>query len=169
MDSICIREAGPGDAEALLAYMKAIGGESDNLSYGAEGMALSVGQEAAFLERMRSDGRSVFFCAWKGGELVGTASLSGLPRRMAHRAELGLSVRRAEWNRGVGSLLLRHVVDYARAHGVEIINLEVRGDNRAAIHLYEKFGFQKTGTIPAFFKLGGEYVDFDLMYLDLRG
>ena len=58
--------------------------------------------------------------------------------------------------------------DYAKEHGIEIINLEVRSDNKAAIHLYEKYGFIKTGTVPAFFKIDKEYVDFDVMSLDMR-
>ena len=59
-------------------------------------------------------------------------------------------------------------IDYAKQHDIEIINLEVRSDNMSAIHLYEKYGYKKTGTIPAFFKINKEYVDFDIMSLDLR-
>jgi ribosomal protein S18 acetylase RimI-like enzyme len=65
-------------------------------------------------------------------------------------------------------MLMSHLVEYAKTHGIEMVNLEVREDNTAAIHLYEKFGFKKTGSIPAFFKIGNEYVDFDIMSLDLR-
>ncbi|NNJ32680.1 GNAT family N-acetyltransferase [Bacteroides xylanolyticus] len=54
------------------------------------------------------------------------------------------------------------------ANEIEILNLEVRKDNINAIHLYEKFGFKSIGISPAFFKIDGEYVDFELMYLDLR-
>jgi ribosomal protein S18 acetylase RimI-like enzyme len=63
---------------------------------------------------------------------------------------------------------MSHLVEYANDNGIEIINLEVRSDNAAAIHLYEKYGFNKTCTIPAFFKIDSEYVDFDVMSLDLR-
>ena len=50
----------------------------------------------------------------------------------------------------------------------EIIQLEVRSDNTSAIHLYEKHGFQRIGTIPAYFKMENAYFDFDMMCLDLR-
>ena len=36
------------------------------------------------------------------------------------------------------------------------------------VHLYEKYGFKHIGTFPAFFKIGEEYVDSELMHLDLR-
>ena len=48
------------------------------------------------------------------------------------------------------------------------LSLEVRGDNARAIRLYEKLGFRKLCTFPAFFKIGGEPVDFDLMNLEIR-
>ena len=37
------------DAAALLEYLKIIGGETDNLSFGPEGVPLSVEQEASYL------------------------------------------------------------------------------------------------------------------------
>lgn len=168
MEEIIIREAVPADAGKLIEYMKAIGGESGNLTYGEEGLPLTVGQEERFLQSVQEDEHSVFFCAWRGPDLVGTANLSGLPRRMSHRAELGIAVRRPEWGRGIGTMLLRRIIEYAKAHGIEIINLDVRSDNASAIHLYEKFGFRKTGTVPAYFRIGRDYYDFDIMSLDLR-
>ena len=63
---------------------------------------------------------------------------------------------------------MQKIIDYAKQHDIEIINLEVRSDSMSAIHLYEKYGFKKTGMIPAFFKIDKEYVDFDIMSLDLR-
>lgn len=168
MLDIIIREAKAEDAEDLLKYMKKIGGETNNLTYGSEGMSITIEQEADFLEGIEDDPHSVFYCAWKENELIGTVNLSGLPRRMSHRAEMGISVLKAEWNSGVGSMLMQHLIEYAKNNGVEIINLEVRSDNLAAIHLYEKYGFIKTGSIPAFFKIGTEYIDFDIMSLDMR-
>ena len=66
------------------------------------------------------------------------------------------------------SALLQKIIDYAKEHTIELINLEVRSDNIRAIHVYEKYGFRKIGTSPAYFKIDGEYYDFDLMVLDLR-
>ena len=41
-------------------------------------------------------------------------------------------------------------------------------DNARAVRLYEKYGFRKLCTFPHFFKINGEYVDFDLMNLELN-
>ena len=94
--------------------------------------------------------------------------MSGFPRRMSHRAEFGISVTKSEWGQGIGSALLQKIIDYAKEHTIELINLEVRSDNIRAIHVYEKYGFRKIGTSPAYYKMDGTYYDFDLMVLDLR-
>ena len=50
MGEIIIREAKADDVGQLLNYMKKIGGETDNLTYGPEGMNTPIEKEAAFLE-----------------------------------------------------------------------------------------------------------------------
>ena len=167
-DNIIIKEASPEDALARIEYSKKIGAETDNLSFGAEGFPISVEGEAEYIKSLLKDERSCSFFAWRDGEIVGDVSLSGMPRRMNHRAELGITVLKSEWNKGLGSRLLKMAIEYAKSHGIEIINLEVRSDNFRAIHVYEKFGFRKIGTSFAYFKIGDSYIDFDIMYLDLR-
>lgn len=168
MEDLTVRELLPADAEAVIAHTKLVGGESDNLTFGAEGFPVSAEGERRFLAAMHDDPKSVMLGVFRAGALIATGSLNSLPRRMAHRAELGITVLKREWNRGVGSLLMASLIEYAKSAGIEIINLEVRSDNAGAIHLYEKFGFRRIGVSPAFFKIGDEYYDFVLMYLDLR-
>jgi len=165
---VIIEEAIPEYAKERIEYSKRIGSETDNLSFGKEGFPISVEDEKEYIRAIGNDDKSVEYFAWKNGVLIGSASLSGLPRRMNHRAELGLTVLKSEWNKGLGSRLLKMAIEYAKSHGIKIINLEVRSDNFRAIYVYEKFGFRKIGTSPAYFKTGDSYIDFDIMYLDLR-
>ena len=148
MEEFDIREATPEDAEKIIAYLAQVGGETDYLSFGKEGLPISTEEEEKFIQNINKEEHSVLYVVWKNGEIVGDASLSGFPRRMSHRAEFGISVTKSEWGQGIGSAL--------------------RSDNRRAIQMYEKFGFRKTGISPAYFKIDGEYYDFDLMVLDLR-
>ena len=53
---------------------------------------------------------------------------------------------------GFGKLLLNHLADYARAHGVGLLRLETGIHQATAISLYERMGFLR---IPAF----GAYVE----------
>lgn len=168
MEHIEIREVMPEDAEELIACMKRTGGETDNLTFGEEGLPVTIEQERAYLEQMHCAERSVHYGAWKDGKLVGNASLNGLPRRMSHYADMALAVVKAQWNQGIGGMLLEKLIEYARRAGIEVIRLEVRSDNAGAIHLYEKYGFRRVGRLPAYFKVGTEYIDFEIMCLDLR-
>lgn len=95
--------------------------------------------------------------------IIGNASLSRLPRRMNHRGELCIAVAKEYWNKGIGSRLLENILAFAKENSFEVLDLQVRSDNVRAIRLYEKFGFQKTGTHPAFFKMDGQYIAFDYM------
>lgn len=168
MRELSIRELTPDDAEQLIAYTKQIGGESDNLTFGADGFPVTVEQERGFLQSMAEDKHAVMLGVWQGDDLIADGSINSLPRRMSHRAELGMTVKKAFWNQGIGSMLLERLIKYAKEHGIELIYLEVRSDNHAAIHLYEKYGFKQTGTLPAYFKIGNDYYDFWSMCLDLR-
>lgn len=165
---VIIEEAIPEYAKERIEYSKRIGSETDNLSFGKEGFPISVEDEKEYIRAVGNDDKSVEYFAWKNGVLIGSASLSGLPRRMNYRATLGLTVIKAEWNNGIGTRLLEKVIGYAKQHGIEIIDLEVRSDNVRAIHLYQKFGFVKIGTFPKYFKIGNSYADCDIMYLDLQ-
>ena len=168
MDNIEIRELLPEDAEQMIEYLKKIGGETDNLTFGKEGLPITVEQEKEFLRQAYESKQSVHYGAWKNGQIIGHGNLSGFPRRMSHRAEMSLAVMKSEWNQGIGSMLVEKLIHYARQNEIEIIQLEVRSDNTGAIHLYEKHGFQRIGTIPAYFKMENAYFDFDMMCLDLR-
>ena len=63
METIEIREARGEDAKALLAYIRRIGGESDNLTFDGNGFPITEEQEAGFLENTHSAKRSIILIA----------------------------------------------------------------------------------------------------------
>ena len=136
------------DAAALLDYLKIIGGETDNLSFGPEGVPLDVEAETAYLAMQAQSLDHLQLLAKVNGEIIGTASLNRKPNRMHHRAEFGVSLKKAWWGCGAASALTEGILAFARETGVEQANLEVRSDNKRAIALYEKFGFRKLCTFP---------------------
>lgn len=165
---ITYREAEPSDAEALLVYMKQVGSESDNLSFGAEGLSFTTQQEEAILDSIRNNPRSTMLLALDGNEIVGNASINGSGRpRFAHRYNLAITVRKSHWGQGIGSGLMERLIVFAKKAGAEVVSLEVCSDNERAIALYQKFGFEKFGTYRRFFKFGDAYFDADYMNLYL--
>jgi len=101
--------------------------------------------------------------------IVGVAPQA--PVRIRHKAFLwGMYVRREARGRGIGSALVAAAIGTARTMpGIEMIQLSVGADNRAAIALYRKFGFIDWGLEPKALKLAGRYIDEIWMTLDLAG
>ena len=169
MKEIKVVKAVPEDAEKILAYSKIIGGETDNLMYGPEGIGVEVEQEKEMISKRADSDRQVFFVAKYDDEVVGVADFSSVEHpRIGHRGSMGISVRKDMWGKGVGSMLMENIIDFAKnVAKVDIVALQVRSDNERAIHLYEKFGFEKFGTFKGYLKIHGEHVDFDFMNLYL--
>ena len=163
-----IERARPEEAAALLDYLKIIGGETDNLSFGAEGVPLSLEAEQDYLRSQYGSADNAQYFAKVDGEIIGTASLNRRCNRMSHRGVFGISLKKAWWGCGAAPALMDAILAFAKENGFEQLNLEVRSSNARAIHLYEKYGFRKLCTFPHFFKINGEYVDFDLMNLELN-
>lgn len=143
MMTITIEKAKASDAHEVLEYLKKIGGETDNLTFGAEGSPFSVEDEAKYIESLQNSTSCAMFVAKCNGQIVGDASFNSSPReRLKHRGELGLSVLKDYWGKGIGSKLIEAVMDFAKnTTGCEIIHLSVRSDNKRAIGLYKKYGF----------------------------
>ena len=165
--SYTIIRAQEQDAAALLEYLKIIGGETDNLSFGPEGVPLKEEEERTYLRMQAQSHEHIQLLAKVNGEIIGTASLNRKQGRMHHRAEFGISLKKAWWGCGAATPLAEGVLAFAQENGVEQVNLEVRSDNKRAIALYEKLGFRKLCTFPGFFKIKEQLIDFDLMNLDL--
>ncbi|MFZ0547059.1 MAG: GNAT family N-acetyltransferase [Candidatus Promineifilaceae bacterium] len=79
------------------------------------------------------------------GRAVGSATMSAVqnPRRK-HTGEIGLMVHHSYWRRGVGTALMAGLINMADNWlDLKRLELSVFADNKTAIHLYEKFGFEK--------------------------
>ncbi len=101
-----------------------------------------------------------------GGEsVIGMAGLEqGSRPRIAHTAEFGICVHKDYQNQGVGTALMKQIIDLADNWlGLTRIELEVDVDNDRAIHLYQKFGFEIEGRKRMAILRDGQYVDTCLM------
>ena len=78
-----------------------------------------------------------------------------------------LAVHPAYRRRGIGTALLRAVIDEARRHGVTRVTLEVRKSNEAAQKLYLSLGFVAQGVRKGYYSDDGE--DAVVMALELEG
>lgn len=167
--SVKIRETEPEDAGMLLAYLKQVGSETDHLLIDGNGVPMTENEEAAFLSKIKADPGACMLAGFLGEELVAVASYQAADnQRIAHHAELAVSVKKACWGRGIGNAMIQALIAEAKATGqIRQLHLKVKADNERAISLYQRLGFVETGRFPAFFYINGVYKDALLMHLTL--
>jgi L-amino acid N-acyltransferase YncA len=107
-----------------------------------------------------------YFVAECGGEIAGYAYAGLYRARPAYRYTLENSVyiRHDRRGRGIGSALLPALIETCAGLGYRQM-VAVIGDsaNTASIRLHEKFGFVRTGLLPAVGWKFGRWVDSVLM------
>ncbi len=165
-----IRKAKFSDAQTILDYLLVIGSESDNLTFGSEGLGITLEDETKMIETISMSDNSVMLLGLIDDQLVSVANLSGRSReRLKHYATLGISVRQAYWHQGIGKAMMKKLIDFAQKNDfLELIELEVRSDNHHAIHLYESFGFKQVGIMPKLMKINGSYYDTLVMVKECK-
>ena len=102
------------------------------------------------------------FVARLDGEIVGSAQLVRPPRNNEAQAFAATLTHAfiAPYARGHGlaRLLTTTVEDGARALGYQVLNLDVRETQDAAIRLYEALGYERWARHPAYARVGGRTV-----------
>ena len=103
--------------------------------------------------------------AMDGEEIAGIATISSTHKIKArHDGELGIVVAKKYQGQGIGTTLIKKLIDWARGNGVTTrISLDTRADNVMAVSLYLKLGFQVEGCRKNSTLLNGEYYDLYIM------
>jgi putative acetyltransferase len=97
--------------------------------------------------------------------VVGMVSVVTFDRpRRKHAGVIAICVHGDWQGKGIGAALMRAILDLADNWlNLTRLELEVYADNEAAIHLYERFGFEVEGTLRRHAFRDGEYVDSKVM------
>ena len=160
---ISIRPAEGSDASDLVALAAAVGGEPGGWLLTTEAWR-PVADERRYLRAVRRHADAAVLVALDGDRIVGRLSLARDPHpASAHVADLGMMVAATHRRRGIGRKLLDASVAWARAAGVEKLELHVFPWNEPAIRLYEDFGFEREGLRRRHYLRDGVAVDALLM------
>ena len=124
---------------------------------------------ARWLDGVLAEGAR-FVTVSSGGALLGVGHWACLQHPVLHqnaqiRKVMTLPQARG---RGVARTLTAALVQDADRAGVEVLTLDCRGNNHAALGLYASLGFVVSGRRPGFIAVGEERFDQVLMHLDLR-
>ncbi len=85
---------------------------------------------------------TVYFVALDNDNIVGFAGIIITPQDVEIT---NIVTKKTERKKGIGNLLLDKLINKAKELKQNIISLEVNEKNEIAIHLYEKYGFEKIG------------------------
>ena len=102
----------------------------------------------------------------ENGESIGMFKLVPLTYRNSHIVYLGgLAIDPGQSGRGYGSSMILNIIKLAAQRGFKRIDLSVSVENKKAISLYEKAGFQHEGILKHYTYLEKEnrYLDESLM------
>jgi acyl-CoA synthetase (NDP forming)/GNAT superfamily N-acetyltransferase len=132
-----IRPAGPGDHDAVKAMHQAMSPDNTYMRF-FNVSRLSSETEA---RRICLDPRpgQASLLALAGGRVAGVASY--VPRRDGpERAEVAFAVADDMHHRGIATLLLEHLVSYARSHGITTFSAETLTENKAMLGVFADAG-----------------------------
>jgi putative acetyltransferase len=153
---ITIRRAEPSDHEGICETFR------DESAYSGT-LQLPYPSAEIWRKRLAEPKLDEFvLVAFVDGQMAGNGGLhhAGNSPRRAHALHLGMAVRSAFQGRGVGSALMKALLDIADnwLH-VFRVELTVFVDNERAIALYRRHGFEVEGTHKAYALRAGRYAD----------
>ena len=120
----------------------------------------------AWLDAILTDGARVVAAHDEQGQLVGFGYWLRQPAVvLAHSGEIRkVMVHPAAQGRRVGRAVVSLLIADATAAGVELLLLDVRGNNHSALRLYAGLGFVVSGRRPDLIAVGADRFDQVLMH-----
>ena len=165
-----LRNGEEHDGQAVLANFILTHEQTNYLLSYPDENTMTAEQEAEFLKAKTESSNEIEILAEVDGVIAGLAGIDAIVRRekIRHRADFGISVDRQYWDLGIGTALMNACIDCAREAGYEQIELSVVAENKSAIAMYRKAGFEEYGRTPRGFKsrLTG-YQDLVYMRMEL--
>ncbi|KAB7693161.1 GNAT family N-acetyltransferase [Plesiomonas shigelloides] len=84
--------------------------------------------------------------------------------RLKHSASFGIAVAKGFRGKGIGSLLMEHLLSYCDTElGLTRLELEVHASNTTALSLYKYFGFEIEGIKRKAILVDGDLIDIIIM------
>lgn len=159
-DEIIYLRIGPGDLDSA-AVQDAAALLRDLVAGGAALGWLEpppTAQVAALLADVAARGPddAALVLAYTGGAVVGLGYWTRYPRPTHSRnADVQkIAVAPSHHRQGIARAIMTTLIAAAARAGIEILTLDLRGDNHAAMRLYESMAFRSYGRIEGFVAVG---------------
>ena len=159
IENLIVRNAEGKDAEGILMLVKKVMDEAPFFPRTAGEFSFTTEQEAEYIEKA-----ALFLVAEVEGKIIGSATLDrSALSKLNHTVTFGITILKDYCGLGIGSQLMKNVIEWSELNGVEKIDLEVFENNTSGIALYKKFGFLEEGRKRKAIKTKNGYQDLVLM------
>jgi RimJ/RimL family protein N-acetyltransferase len=109
------------------------------------------------------ESKTFFLVAEVDGGVVASSDVNGQRAYEKHLGVVGIIVRRGFRDLGIGTAMMRVLLEQAQEMGLNVLTLSTFASNKRAIHVYENVGFVQTGFIPRKHLKEGKYTDEVIM------
>ncbi len=137
------------EAAELAEFIKDVCGETDFLLRTADECNETVEQEERFIQRLNDSPHEMMIVCEIDGHVAGNCQLSFNEKyRIAHRASIGISIRKRYWGLGIGTAMFEAMIAAAKERGITHLELDFMEGNNRGRALYEKMGFRINSIMP---------------------
>ncbi len=157
------------DVEEMLAFLRETAAETHFLLREPEDVTDTIETERIFIQRVLDSDTQLMIVAQVNGKLAGNCGLNFKTySKIKHRCEIGIGLLKEFWGLGIGFALFEEMFTASRARSCTQMELKVIEGNQRGLALYQKTGFQLTGTIPNAIRLkDGTLLDEYIMVKEL--
>jgi RimJ/RimL family protein N-acetyltransferase len=163
VDKIVLRTPKWEDLDYLLELINSVVAEGAEIGRNEE---VSREQEIDWLSGLLSRlerGKTFFVVAEVKGKIIASSDINRQNGFQKHVGVVGIVIRKDFRELGIGTAMMRLLVEQAEKMGLKVLTLTAFASNKRAIHVYEKVGFIQTGLIPKKHLKQGKYIDEVIM------
>jgi len=169
--NILIRYPLKTDVEEMTLYINTLSNERTFILFQGEQQTLK--KEEKYLRSIFTKLRKkimVKLLVFHDNTLIGSSEIEMKEKAEKHVGNFGLSVAKEFRGEGIGTLLLKLVLEKAEKHlpDLRVCVLGVFSDNNFAVSMYQKVGFIPYGRLPNGLKHKDHYVDHIFMYKEMN-
>ena len=161
---VLLRVLEPGDKERLQAMFAQT--SDDDMKYMRDNV-----KDPAVIQKWIDDldyNRVIPLVAVVNDAIVGDVTLHRGRGPYRHTAEVRVFLAQAYRQRGLGTAMLKSLIDIAKKLSLHILTVEIVADSISVIRAFQSLGFQLQTTLPGYFMMpNGETRDVALLILPL--
>lgn len=168
---LVIRYPKISDLESMTKFINEISSERTFMIFQGEQQTLE--EERKFLEskiEKIKNNQDVFLIAFVDGKYAGSSGISLGSFIKKTWGDFGIVIGKNYRGQGIGKKLMELVISESLKNlkDLDLVTLEVFGDNSIAQNLYKKIGFVEYGRLPESINHKENFVDAILMYKKIK-